>query len=118
MKNRITLIGRVGQAPEVKSFDSGSQKCTFSLATHERIKTSHGERREETQWHQVVAWGVLSELASKYLKKGDLCALEGKVQYRTYQDAQGSTQYRTEIVAKDLQFLSPMVGTEMPNDSK
>lgn len=116
MKNRITLIGRLGQNPEVKTFDSGSQKCTFSLATHERIKSSQGEKREETQWHQVVLWGTLSDLAVKYLKKGDLCALEGKVQYRSYQDAQGATQYRTEIIGKDLQFLSPMSGMEMPSE--
>jgi len=118
MKNRITLIGRLGQNPELKTFDSGSQKCTFSLATHESIKNAQGEKREETRWHQVVVWGMLSELALKYLKKGDLCALEGKVQYRSYQDAQGVTQYRTEIVGKDLQFLSPVSGAEIPNEAK
>jgi len=118
MKNRILLIGRLGSDPEKKVFESGKQKCSFSLATNEKIKHHHGEWYEETQWHKIAFWGKRSDLAYQYLKKGDLCALEGKIQYRNYQDAQGVTQYRTEIIGKDLQFLSPVSGTDIPSEAK
>lgn len=115
MKNRITLIGRVGQSPESKSFDSGKQRCQFSLATNEKIKTSQGDVKEDTQWHSIVLWGSLAEIAEKYVRKGDLCALEGKLVYRSYEDANGQTVYRTEIIGNDLQLLSPK-SSDMPND--
>lgn len=118
MKNRILLIGRLGSDPERKAFESGKQKCTFTLATNEKITNLQGERQEETQWHKIAFWGKRSELAYQYLKKGDLCAIEGKIQYRTYQDSQGLNQFRAEIVGQDLQFLSPNSGQVRPIDVK
>ena len=115
MKNRITLIGRVGQAPESKTFDSGKMRCQFSLATHEKIKSTEGAPREDTQWHSIVLWGPMAQIAESYLRKGDLCALEGKLVYRSYEDAQGQTVYRTEILGNDLQLLSPK-SSEMPKE--
>ncbi len=110
MKNRVTLIGRVGQQPEVKIFESGKQRCQFSLATHEKLKNAQGEVTEDTQWHAIVLWGPLAAIADKYVKKGDLCALEGKLVYRSYEDSPGHTTYRSEILGKDLQILSPKSG--------
>ena len=111
MKNRVTLIGRVGQQPEIKTFESGRQRCQFSLATHEKVKTSQGEVTEDTQWHSIVLWGPLAKIADKYVRKGDLCAIEGKLVYRTYEDSKGQTVNRSEILGKDLQILSPKSGT-------
>jgi len=118
MKNKILLIGRLGSDPEKKVFESGKQKCSFSLATNEKKKNLQGEWHEETQWHKIAFWGKRSDLVYQYLKKGDLCALEGKVQYRNYQDATGVKQHITEIIGTDIQFLSPVSGEEIPNEAK
>ena len=107
MTNRITLIGRLGQDPEVKSFDNGSQLAKYALATNETYVNAKGEKQENTQWHQVIAWGKLAELSGRYLRKGDLCALEGKVVYRSYENDKQEKVYRTEIIVNDLQFLQP-----------
>jgi single-strand DNA-binding protein len=111
MKNRVTLIGRVGQQPEIKTFESGKHRCQFSLATNEKRKNAQGEVTEDTQWHAIILWGALAEIADKYVQKGDLCALEGKLVYRTYEDSNGHIVNRSEIHGKDLQILSPKPGT-------
>ncbi|MEJ6738659.1 MAG: single-stranded DNA-binding protein [Cryomorphaceae bacterium] len=116
MKNRITLIGRVGQTPLLKTFDSGKKKCSFTVATNERFKNAEGEYQEETQWHSIILWGQLSTFAEAYVHQGDLCSLEGKLIYRSYTDSQGQVLTKTEIIGNDLQLLSPKSGASKPKD--
>ncbi|MCH2199623.1 MAG: single-stranded DNA-binding protein [Flavobacteriales bacterium] len=104
IRNRVSLIGRLGKDPETKAFDSGKQKTSFSLATKEVYKKD-GEKKETTQWHNVVMWDGLAKTASEYLTKGQEVAIEGKVTYRSYDDKEGNTRYITEIVASDMHML-------------
>ena len=105
LKNRVQLIGHLGQDPEVKRLDSGSTLARFSLATTERYKNKTGERVEDTQWHNVIIWGNLAEIAEKYLHKGKEVALEGKLNHRSYDDKEGNKRYVTEVVASDFLML-------------
>ena len=105
LKNRVQLIGHLGQDPQVKQLDNGSTLARFSLATTERYKNKQGERITDTQWHNVVIWGNLADLAEQYLHKGKEVALEGKLNHRSYQDKDGNQRYITEIVASDFLML-------------
>ena len=107
LKNRVNLIGNVGAAPEVKSFDGNGKLAKFSLATNESYKNAKGERVTETQWHNVVAWNGLAGLIEKHVKKGSYVVLEGKLVNRSYEDKDGKKRYLTEVVAHDLNFLGP-----------
>jgi single-strand DNA-binding protein len=106
LKNRVTLIGHVGQSPEVKSFDAKGKLARFSLATNESYKNSKGEKIEETQWHNVVAWNKLAEIVEGFVEKGSYLVLEGKIVNRSYESKEGEKRYVTEIVANELNFLS------------
>ena len=106
LKNRVTLIGHVGQSPEVKSFDAKGKLARFFLATNESYKNSKGEKIDETQWHNVVAWNKLAEFVESYLEKGSYLVLEGKIVNRSYESKEGEKRYVTEIVANELNFLS------------
>ena len=101
--NRVTLVGRLGQDPELRTIPSGAQVCTFSVATDESYLTN-GEWKKETEWHRVVCWVKLAEQASKNLKKGSMICVEGKIKRREY-DKDGIKQYMTEIRAMTLVFL-------------
>ena len=90
LRNRVQLIGRLGQDPEMKQTKNGRTLARFSLATTEIYKNSQGERTEGTQWHPIVVWGERAEIAGKYLRKGKEVALEGKLVHRTYDDADGN----------------------------
>ena len=105
LKNRVQLIGHLGQDPEVKHLDNGSTLARFSLATTERYKNKNGERVEDTQWHNVVIWGNLAEIAEQYLQKGKEVALEGKLNHRSYEDTEGNKRYVTEIVVSEFLML-------------
>lgn len=105
LRNSIQLIGRLGQDPEQKQFDSGRTLTTFSLATSESYRNAQGERITDTQWHQVVAWGKLAGIAAQYLAKGREVLVEGKLVYRRYEDKQGQTRTRAEIHAHSLLML-------------
>lgn len=105
-KNKAELIGNVGKDPEVLNFDGGSKKATLSLATTERYKNKQGERKESTQWHNIVAWGKTAEQIEKYVKKGDKIGVEGVIKYRKYQDREGNERQITEIEAYSVLFLS------------
>ncbi len=105
LRNSIQLIGRLGQDPIKREFDSGSQLATFSLATSESYQNAHGERITDTQWHQVVAWGKLAGIATQYLAKGREVVVSGKLVYRSYQDKQGNTRTKAEIHAHSLLLL-------------
>jgi len=105
LRNRVTLIGNLGQDPEIKTLDSGKKVAHFTLATNETHKNSDGQKIEETTWHNIVAWNGLAETASKFLKKGKEVAVDGRLVYRSYEDKKGATKYITEIVLNDLLLL-------------
>ncbi len=105
LRNKVQLIGRLGKDPELVQFEEGKTKASFPLATNEVYKNASGERMERTQWHDVVVWGKLSEVAASYLQKGSEVAVEGRLSYRTYEDAEGHTRYVTEVVASELLLL-------------
>jgi single-strand DNA-binding protein len=105
MRNRVSLIGNVGQDPEIKTTDSGKKVTHFTLATNDGYRNAEGQKVSETTWHNIVAWNGLADIASKYLKKGKEVAVEGRIVYRSYDDKKGSTKYITEIVLNDLILL-------------
>jgi single-strand DNA-binding protein len=105
LKNRVTLIGNLGQDPETKTTESGKKVVHFTLATDDGYKNSDGQKVSETTWHNIVAWNGLADIAGKYLKKGRQVAVEGRIVYRTYEDKKGVTKNITEIVLNDLILL-------------
>ena len=104
LRNSVQLIGNLGKDVEFYNFDSGSTKATFSLATNEYYKNSKGEKVQDTQWHNVVAWGKLAENIKAILNKGSEVLVKGKLVSRSYDDKEGNKKYITEIVANE--FLS------------
>lgn len=113
LKNRVQLIGNLGQAPEVKQLESGKQVARLSLATNEVYRKENGEKVTETHWHSLTAWGKLAEIAQKYLTKGSEIAIEGRLTYREYTDKDGIKRYATEIVVTDLLMLDKKSGNEV-----
>jgi single-strand DNA-binding protein len=111
MRNKVLLIGNLGQDPEIKTLESGKKVARFTLATNESYKNSEGQKVEETTWHNIVAWNGLADTASRFLKKGREVAVEGKLVYRSYEDKKGVTKYITEIVLNDLLLLRSGKGT-------
>ncbi len=105
LKNKVQLIGNLGNAPEVKTMESGKKHATFSVATHESYRNAKGEKVTETQWHRVVAWGKVAEIAGKHLTKGKEVALEGKLVNRSYTDKDGQKKYITEIQVNEMLLL-------------
>ena len=105
LRNRVQLIGNLGQDPEPKTLESGKKVVRFSLATSDSFKNSDGQKVNETTWHNVVAWNSLADIAGKYLKKGREVAVEGRIVYRSYEDKAGATKYITEIIANELLML-------------
>ena len=105
LKNRVTLIGNLGQDPEIKTTETGKKVTNFTLATDDGYKNADGQKIKETTWHNIVAWNGLADIAGKYLKKGREVAVEGRIVYRSYEDKKGATKYITEIVLNDLLLL-------------
>ena len=105
LKNRVTLIGNLGQDPEIKTTETGKKVTHFTLATKDGYKNSDGQKISETTWHNIVAWNGIADIAGKYLKKGREVAVEGRIVYRTYEDKKGATKNITEIVLNDLILL-------------
>ena len=103
--NKVMLIGRLGQDPEVRYTQSNTAVATLSLATSERYKDGNGEQQERTEWHRVVAWGRLAEICQQYLNKGSLIYVEGPLQTRSWEDNQGQKRYTTEIKALQMTML-------------
>ena len=106
LKNKVQLIGRAGNQPEIKQTASGKKYLRLSMATNEKYKNAGGEDVEETQWHQVVAWGKLAELMADLVEKGQEILVTGKIKYHQYEDAQGVRRYATDIVADEFLSLS------------
>lgn len=105
LRNTVKLIGHLGKDPEIRTFDSGKKMATFSLATNDSYKNQKGEKVEDTQWHTLVIWGKLADVAGQYLKKGSEVAVEGKLIHRTYETANGEKRYVTEINVNDMLML-------------
>jgi single-strand DNA-binding protein len=103
--NKVMLIGHLGGDPEMKYTPGGQAVATFSVATNEVYKDKEGNQQERTEWHRIVAWTRLAEVAAEYLKKGQQVYVEGRLQTRSWNDKDGNKRYTTEIVANTFQFL-------------
>ena len=105
LRNKVQLIGNLGNDPEIVNLDSGKKLAKFSIATNETYKNNKGERVTDTQWHNVVAWGKTAEVIENYVTKGKEVAIEGKLTSRSYETKQGEKRYLTEIVCNELLLL-------------
>lgn len=105
LRNRVTLIGNLGAIPDVKNTENGKKLARFSIATDEVYQNTNGEKVTETQWHTLVAWGKIAEVAEKYLEKGSEVAVEGKLVHRNYLDKEGNKKYVTEVQVNELLLL-------------
>jgi single-strand DNA-binding protein len=103
--NRVILLGNLGKDPESRALENGRTRVTFTLATNEVYKNKEGEKVTNTEWHNVVLWTPLAEIAEKYLSKGKQVYIEGKLNSRSYVDKEGQTKYITEIVGQNLVLL-------------
>ena len=106
MRNKVQLIGHVGQDPEIKTFEGGKKVANITIATNDQYTNDKGEKVEQTEWHRVTAWGKLAEIIEKYVEKGKEIAIEGKLSHRSYDDKDGNKRYITEVVANDILLLS------------
>lgn len=105
LRNRVQLIGRLGQDPETRTLTSGKTMTTFSIATSDSYRNANGDKVEDTQWHNIVAWGKVGEIASEYLTKGQEVAVEGKLTHRSYETKEGDKRYVTEINLNEMLML-------------
>ena len=105
MFNKVVLIGNLGKDPEVRHLESGAVVASFPLATSESYKDKTGNKVEHTEWHNIVVWRGLAEIAEKYLRKGKMVCVEGKIRSRTWEDKEGNKRYTTEIIADNFRML-------------
>lgn len=103
--NKVIIVGRLGADPEVKTISAGSTVTRLNVATSEAWTGKDGQKQERTEWHRVTVWGKLAEICGKHLSKGRQVYVEGRLQTRSWEDAQGQKKYATEIVANTVQFL-------------
>jgi len=116
--NKAFLIGRLTQDPQVRALPSGQQVCSFGLATSRFFTDKSGQKQQQTDFHNIVLFGRLAEIASQYLTKGSLTFIEGRLQTRNWQDASGNQRYRTEIVAERLQLGPKAAGKVVPPEAE
>jgi single-strand DNA-binding protein len=112
MINKVTLIGNLGQDPEIRRLENGAVVARFSVATNENYKDRNGEWQTQTEWHNVVAWRNLAEVVERNFKKGKQVYIEGKLTHRKWQDKEGNDRYTTEVVANTLRLLGRRDETE------
>ena len=105
MKNKVQLIGNLGKDPEIKTTDNGKKLARFSVATNEVYRTPSGEKIEDTQWHNLIAWGKVADIAEKFLRKGKEVAVDGKLIHRNYLDKEGKKRTITEIQVNELLLI-------------
>jgi len=105
LKNKVQLIGNLGNKPEVRTTDAGKKIARFSIATNEIYKDSNGEKITETQWHNLVAWGKVADIAEKYLDKGSEVVIEGKLINRNYNGKDGNKKFITEVQVNEMLLL-------------
>ena len=106
--NKVLLIGRLGGDPEVRYAPSGNAVANFSMATNRSYKDKDGNQQEQTEWHRIVAWSRLAEFAKQYLHKGMRVYIEGRLQYREWQDQNGVKRNVTDVIANDIQMLESL----------
>lgn len=109
--NKVMIIGNLGRDPEMRYTPNGRPVTSFSVATSRGYKGADGERHEETEWFNVVAWGNLAEICKQYLHKGQQVYVEGRLQTRSWEDGEGIQHFRTEIVAKEMVMLGRRSGS-------
>ena len=105
LRNKVQLIGNLGNDPEIINLESGKTLAKFSVATNESYKNASGEKVTDTQWHNVVAWGKTAQIIEKYVTKGKEVAIEGKLTSRSYETKEGEKRYVTEVVCNELLML-------------
>lgn len=110
--NKVILVGNLGKDPEVRYLDSGTPVATLAVATNESYKNKNGEKVTNTEWHNVVLWRGQAEVAEKFLKKGDLIYIEGKLRTRSWDDKEGNKRYATEVVADTFTMLGKKSNSE------
>lgn len=120
--NKVIIVGRLGNDPEMKAITSGQNVTRFNVATSENWTDKSGQRQERTEWHRVVVWGKLGENCARHLSKGRQVFVEGRLQSRSWDDPQGNKRYTTEVIAQNVQFLGSQADrssttTESSNDS-
>jgi single-strand DNA-binding protein len=108
IKNKVTLIGNLGNNPEIKVLDNNKRVARLSVATNETYKNKSGEKVTETTWHNVVAWGPLASIIEKFLKKGSEVCLEGKLVNRSWTDKEGQKRYTTEVLVHNVQLFGKL----------
>ena len=112
--NKVMLIGNLGADPDVRTTNNGSKVATLSIATGRQWTAQNGEKQEKTEWHRVVCWNnkgaQLADVAERFLKKGDRVYVEGRIEYRTWEDREKQTRYTTEVIARELLLLTPKGG--------
>ena len=114
--NKVILVGNLGKDPEVRYLDSGVAVANITVATTENYKNKEGERVSQTEWHDVVLWRGLAEVAEKYLKKGSSVYIEGKIRTRKWEDKEGNNRYRTEIMADNMTMLGRKPSAESTDE--
>ncbi|HKZ37872.1 MAG TPA: single-stranded DNA-binding protein [Chryseolinea sp.] len=105
LRNSVKLIGHLGKDPEVKTFDSGKKVAKFTIATTDSFKNQKGEKVQDTQWHNLVIWGKLADVAGQFLKKGSEVAIEGKLVHKVYETSAGEKRFTTEISVNEMLML-------------
>lgn len=105
LRNKVQLIGHVGQEPEIKNFDGGKKLANLTIATNEVYYNDKGDKVEQTEWHRITAWGKTAEIIEKFVTKGKEIAIEGKLTHRNYDDKDGNKRYVTEVVVSELLLL-------------
>jgi single-strand DNA-binding protein len=105
LKNKVQLIGHLGNDPEIINLESGKTLAKFSIATNESYKNAQGEKVENTYWHNIVAWGKTAQIVEKFVSKGKEVAIEGKLTTRSWEDKDGMKRYTTEVVCNELLML-------------
>ena len=105
LRNKVQLIGNLGNDPEIITLDSGKKLAKFSLATNEHYKDKDGQKQTKTEWHNVVAWNKTIEIIEQYVSKGKEIAIEGKLSTRSYEDKEGQKRYATEVIVNELLLL-------------
>jgi len=103
--NKVILVGNVGKDPEVRYLEGGTAVCSFPLATSETYRNRDGDRVTTTEWHNIVLWRGLAEIAEKYVRKGSQLYIEGKIRTRSWDDREGNKRYTTEVIADTMQML-------------
>ncbi len=117
--NKVILIGNLGADPEVRRLENGGMLASFSVATSDVFTDKvTGQKKELTDWHDIVTWGKLAEISEKYLRKGMKVYVEGKLKKRSWQDKEGNTRYSIEVVAEDLTMLSRNESSNPENGTK